>query len=292
MSLYILTALAMLAFAANSIFCRLALGGGAIDAASFTCIRLLSGAIMLVIILLYRHLDFRRFRLNIISAFMLFSYAICFSFAYLELSTGTGALILFGTVQLTMILFGLWHGERPGKLAWLGIACAFGGLVYLLMPSVSAPPLAAALLMIVAGIAWGIYTIRGKAIQAPLANTGWNFIGTLPLVALTYLLFHGETHTTPQGIGLAILSGALASSIGYAIWYRVLPRLTRTNAATVQLSVPVIAAIGGLVLVAEAISLRLLIASVVVLGGIYLTIRSAAGTPQRKEPRQQEGAGR
>ena len=276
MSHYILTVLAMLAFAANSVLCRMALGGDTIDAASFTSIRLLSGAVMLVIILLYRNHDFRLVKINAISALMLFTYAICFSYSYLQLTTGTGALILFGTVQLTMLLFGLIKGERPGKITWLGIVSAFGGLVYLLMPSVSAPPLWGAILMIAAGIAWGIYTLRGKTSKTPLATTGWNFIATTPLVLVTIVLFHANIHATLAGITLAILSGALASSIGYVIWYSVLPSLTATNAATVQLSVPVIAAFGGVILLSEPVSFRLVIASIVVLGGIYLTIRFTA----------------
>jgi len=266
----------MLAFAANSILCRMALGESTIDAASFTSIRLISGAVILAVILAYRQRGFFLEKINPLSTLMLFTYAICFSFSYIRLSTGTGALILFGTVQITMILFGLLKGERHGRLVWTGIIAAFGGLVYLLSPSVSAPPLISALLMIFAGVAWGIYSIRGKNQKRPLSSTGWNFIGTIPLVLFTSLLFHSEIYLTASGIMLAILSGALASGIGYAIWYSVLPHLTPTNAATVQLSVPVIAAFGGVILLAEPVSLRLIVASFVVLGGIYLTIRPVA----------------
>lgn len=277
MTHYLLTGIAMLAFAANSILCRMALGENTIDAASFTSIRLLSGAVMLALILLYRNHGFTQEKINPISALMLFAYAICFSFSYIQLSTGTGALILFGTVQITMILFGLVKGERHGKLVWLGIIAAFGGLIYLLLPSVSAPPLISAILMILAGVAWGIYTIRGKRSKNPLSATGWNFIGTIPLVLLTVVIFHADIELSSEGITLAILSGALASSLGYVIWYSVLPHITPTNAATVQLSVPVIAAFGGIILMAEPVSIRLVIASIVVLGGIYLTIRPAIG---------------
>ncbi len=273
---HLLTILAMLAFAANSILCRMALGGSTIDAASFTSIRLLSGAAMLAGILVYRNRGFTQEKVNPVSALMLFIYAICFSFSYIELSAGTGALILFGAVQLTMILYGLVKGERHGKLTWIGIAAAFGGLIYLLMPSVSTPPLTSAMLMIFAGVAWGIYTLRGKTSKNPLSTTGWNFIGTIPLALLTYVVFRSEVHLTTQGITLAVFSGALASSIGYVIWYSALPHLTPTNAATVQLSVPVIAAFGGTLLLAEPITPRLILASLVVLGGIYLTINSAA----------------
>jgi drug/metabolite transporter (DMT)-like permease len=270
-----LTTLAMLAFAANSVLCRLALGADTIDAASFTSIRLLSGAAMLAIILFYRNRSFGQDKPNPVSALMLFTYAICFSFSYIQLSTGTGALILFGTVQLTLMLSGLLKGERPVPLAWLGMVAAFSGLVYLLLPSVSAPPLDGSALMILAGIAWGIYTLRGKGSKDPLSATSWNFLGTIPLVALTYVVFRSDFHLSQEGIVLAVASGALASGLGYVIWYSVLPRLSWMNAATVQLSVPVIAAAGGVILIAEPVTVRLVIATLVVLGGIYLTIRSA-----------------
>ena len=273
MSPYLLTALAMLAFAANSVFCRMALGEGAIDAASFTAIRLLSGAVTLGIILLCRNRGFRREKVNMLSASMLFIYAICFSFSYIELSTGAGALILFGTVQLTMILYGLIKGERPGRLAWVGIIAAGGGLVYLVMPGISAPPFFSASLMVVAGLAWGVYSLRGKGVSDPVTTTSWNFIATIPMVLICSLIFQADVSVSTKGLTLAILSGALASGIGYAIWYSALPGLTPTRAATVQLSVPVIAALGGVILMAEPVSVRLVVSSIVVLGGVYLTIR-------------------
>jgi drug/metabolite transporter (DMT)-like permease len=276
MSPIVLTTLAMVAFAANSILCRMALGADTIDAASFTSIRLISGAVMLAGILFYRDHGLKQERLNPISTLMLFGYALCFSFSYIELSAGTGALILFGAVQLTIILFGSAMGERHGRTTWIGIIAAFGGLAYLLTPSVSAPPPISALLMALAGIAWGIYTIRGKASVNPLSTTGWNFIATIPLSVLAYLFFRSDAHLTSKGVTLAILSGTLASGIGYVIWYSALPSLSRTTAATVQLSVPVIAAFGGVLLLSEPVTLRLLIASLVVLGGIYLTIKSSA----------------
>jgi drug/metabolite transporter (DMT)-like permease len=275
MKYFSMIVLAMLAFASNSILCRMALGEGAIDAASFTSIRLLSGALMLALILGYRNGGFRREKINLLSALMLFSYAICFSFSYVNLATGTGALILFGTVQLGLMLSGLLHGERPSKLAWLGIVLASAGLVYLLLPGVSAPPLSSALLMIAAGAAWSVYTIRGKSSSNPLASTGWNFIGTVPLALLTGLVFYADRHISSTGAILAMVSGALASALGYVIWYSLLPRISRTKAATVQLSVPVIAAFGGVVLLAEPLTSRLLVAGTVVLGGVYLTIRAS-----------------
>lgn len=275
MSHILLTALAMLAFATNSILCRLALDDGAIDATSFTVIRLISGAVILGGIVLYRSRGIARVRANFISSLMLFIYAICFSFSYIELSAATGALILFSAVQMSMILYGLLKGERPGKLAWSGIVAAFCGLVYLLLPGVTAPPLKSSVLMIIAGVAWGMYSIRGKASNSPLTITAWNFIGTIPLVLAASLLFYSELSMSTEGVLLAIVSGGFASSMGYVIWYRALPLLTPTSAATVQLSVPVIAACGGIMLLSEPVSLRLLISGLVVLAGIYLTIKPA-----------------
>jgi len=278
MSLYLLTALTMVAFASNSILCRLALGEQAIDAASFTALRLLSGAAMLAVILAYRNDQFSLKKVNLVSASMLYIYAACFSFSYIKLSVATGALLLFGAVQLTMTGFAIAKGERPGLHSWLGILTAFAGLIYLLLPGVSAPPLFSAMLMIIAGIAWGIYTLRGKGAEQPIVTTGWNFIGTIPLAILTVLLSEADIRLTSEGIILSVVSGALASSLGYAIWYSVLPRIKPINAATLQLSVPIIAAFGGLVLVGEAVSLRLLIASLLVLGGIYVTIRASSAS--------------
>ncbi|MEJ2141072.1 MAG: DMT family transporter [Gammaproteobacteria bacterium] len=279
MTPYLLTLLAMLAFAANSVLCRLALvehnGITSIDAASFTAVRLVSGAVVLAILVLLQKHPFKRQHLNPISALMLFTYAICFSFSYINIAAGTGALILFGSVQLSMIMFGLRKGERPGYLAWTGILFAFAGLIYLVLPGISAPPLTSAILMMCAGVAWGVYSLRGRGTSNPLIATCWNFIATLPLVLLMYLVFHSDTHLSQKGILLAILSGALASGIGYAIWYKALPFLTATQAATVQLTVPIIAAIGGIVFLSEQISLRLVLASIAVLGGVYLTIKPA-----------------
>jgi drug/metabolite transporter (DMT)-like permease len=276
MSYQLLTALTMVAFASNSILCRAALGEHAIDAASFTSIRLLSGALMLALILAYRDKGFSPKKIDPLSASMLYIYAACFSFSYVNLSVATGALLLFGAVQLTMTGFALAKGQRPGLQIWAGIITAFAGLVYLLLPGVTTPPLFSAALMITAGIAWGVYTLRGKGAKQPLVATGWNFIGTVPLALLTMLLFRSDIRLTTEGVILAVASGALASSLGYVIWYSVLPKITPTSAATVQLSVPIIAAFGGVLLVGESVSPRLIVASLLVLGGIYLTIGSAA----------------
>ena len=264
----------MLAFAANSILCRMALGGHLIDAASFTTIRLVSGAIILMVILVLRDLSLKTQIIDIKASAALFLYAICFSFAYINLSTGTGALILFGTVQLTMVVFGVLQGDRPKLFAWVGIVLACSGLVYLVSPGVSAPSLTGTLLMVTAGLAWGVYSLRGKGVTNPVAATTWNFIGTVPLTVISSLFFIASSDIKSSGVLLAILSGALASGVGYVIWYAALPYLKPSSAAAVQLSVPMIAAIGGVVFMAEPLTLRITIASVTILGGIALVINT------------------
>lgn len=272
----LLTALAMVAFAANSLLCRLALGGAAIDAASFTTIRLISGAVTLWTVLAFVG---RRSRTgqpghqgNWVSASMLFLYAIAFSFAYLSLSVGTGALILFGSVQATMILAGLWSGERPHPLQWTGLFIAVTGLVYLVSPGLTASPLAGSLLMAVAGIAWGVYSLRGRGAVDPVAVTTDNFVRSMPLVLVISLSMLQQAHLTLRGALLAVVSGSLASGIGYVIWYAALRGLTATRAAIVQLSVPVLAALAGVILLSEAVSIRLLISGVAILGGVGLAV--------------------
>ena len=268
----VLTVIGMFAFAANSILCRLALGKDLIDPASFTSIRLGSGALMLLIILTLRQRGLPKPAFDALGASMLFIYAICFSYAYVDLKTGTGALVLFGTVQLTMILFGLVLGERPKPLAWLGMLMAIGGLVYLLLPGVSAPPLWPAILMAVAGIAWAVYSLHGKGSTHATADTAWNFVGTLPLALVVLVFMQDGLHSQPAGVALALGSGALASGVGYALWYTVLPYLSQTQAGNVQLSGPIIAAFGGVVFMSEDITLRLVIATCLSLGGIALVI--------------------
>jgi drug/metabolite transporter (DMT)-like permease len=270
-----LTALAMVAFAANSVLCRAALQEDAIDATSFTLIRLGSGAFALVLIALIKGARLRLQKPVPGAIFMLFVYALCFAFAYIELSTATGALILFGAVQLTMILIGLAQGNRPSKAAWAGSALAVLGLIYLLLPGVETPSLPGALLMAAAGTAWGLYSLYGKLAGDPVISTTWNFVGAFVLVGLVYLASDAlgvNTRLTSEGVILAILSGVLASGVGYVIWYAALPHLSSITAASVQLSVPVIAAFGGTVFVSEAISARLVIASICILGGIALVI--------------------
>lgn len=266
----------MIAFAANSILCRIALGNELIDAASFTSIRLGSGAVMLILILYFKQahqfssLSISLF--NVKSSLALYMYAICFSIAYIEMSTGTGALILFGTVQLSMILFGIAKGEKSNAFAWSGIMLALGGLVYLVLPGINAPTPLSAALMTISGLAWAIYSLRGKSSTNPIADTTWNFVGTLPFIVITSLAFISSAQATTAGILLAIASGAIASGVGYVIWYAALPALTWTTAAIVQLSVPTIAAFGGVVFMSEPITYRLVFASIATLGGIAIVI--------------------
>lgn len=267
------TVFALAAFAFNSILCRLALGAETIDAASFTLIRLLSGAIALFVISqFFGKKESTQKRGNWFSAFFLFAYAVCFSFAYINLTTGTGALVLFGSVQTTMIFVALLKGERPKILEWLGLIFALGGLIYLVFPGLSAPPLLSSALMAIAGIAWGFYTLRGKGSENPLADTTGNFVRAVPLIVPVALLFIPQIHLSQKGILLAVLSGAIASGIGYSVWYTALRFHTTTRAAILQLSVPVLAAAGGVIFLAEIVSMRLLLATVLILGGISLAI--------------------
>lgn len=266
-----LTVIAMIAFAANSVLCRLALQQTDIDPASFTVIRLCSGALALAALLHVKGLVPGRAG-NWGSALALFAYAAAFSFAYVSLPTGVGALLLFAAVQATMILFGLAHGERLVARQWSGLVLAFGGLVYLLMPGLAAPPLFGSALMILAGVAWGAYSLRGKGARDALAATGGNFLRTVPMALGLGILGSGEVHVDLSGALYAVLSGALASGAGYAVWYSALRGLKATSAATVQLSVPVIAALGGVVFLGEALTLRLVLSSVAILGGVGLVL--------------------
>jgi len=263
--------MALIAFAANSVLCRMALGDNSIDAPTFTIIRLLSGVLVLQFILRVKTADDKLpSKGSWSAAFMLFAYAICFSYAYITLDTGTGALILFGSVQITMILFSLFTGDRLHIAQWIGVLIAFGGFVILVLPGVTTPSLAGFILMTLAGIAWGGYTLEGKSSANPLMDTAFNFTRTLPVVIILALVTLQNSHSTRDGIILAVLSGGIASGIGYAIWYTALGGLSAVQAAVVQLLVPVIAAIGGVIFVAEAITLRLTFSAVLILGGILL----------------------
>ena len=268
---FVLTLLAMLAFAGNSLLCRAAFHATRIDAASFTSIRVVAGAIALWLIVRVRSGKGQTGG-SWASALALFAYAATFSFAYVSLTAATGALLLFGAVQATMIGVGLWRGERLRRWQLLGLACAIGGLVGLLLPGLSAPPLHGAALMLAAGVAWGVYSLRGRGSGDPLRVTAGNFLRAVPFAAALSLSMLSSTSFDAAGAALAVASGAITSGIGYAIWYTALPGLKAASAATVQLSVPLIAALGGIVLLGEPLTLRLLMASVAILGGIAMVI--------------------
>lgn len=263
---------AMLAFAGNSLLCRIALRDTAIDAATFTSIRLASGALLLAFLLRARGKRPTAAGSWPMAA-MLFAYAVCFSFAYRDLTAATGALLLFGAVQLTMTGYGLVKGERLVGLRLVGVLVAIVGLVWLLLPGLSAPPYLAAALMLAAGLAWGIYSLLGRSAGDPTAATGGNFIRAVPFAAVLSLAAASQASPDQTGLMYAVASGAVTSGLGYVLWYAALPALSATSAATIQLCVPAIAALGGVVLLAEPITARLLLASAAILGGIALTIR-------------------
>jgi len=267
----VLTALAMLAFAGNSLLCRIALRDTAIDAASFTVLRIAAGALVLAILLRARGARPTAGG-SWPAGLMLFSYAAFFSFAYRDLSAATGALLLFGAVQMTMMGFGLFSGERLGPAKLAGLAIALAGLIALLLPGLAAPPLLGATLMIAAGASWGVYSILGKSLGNPTAATGGNFLRAMPFAAALGLAAMNHSSVDLHGAIYAVLSGAITSGLGYALWYAVLPSLKATSAAIIQLSVPAIAALGGALLLAEPITMRLLIASAAILGGIAVTM--------------------
>jgi len=273
-----LTLIAMLAFAGNSVLCRLALGQELIDAASFTTVRVMSGALILGLLSWRRLRDLGRFRSGLLPASALFIYMILFSLAYRSLSAGTGALILFAAVQLTMFVVALRNGEAFPWLSRAGLLLAISGLVYLVMPGLAAPDPLGAFLMSLAGAAWGVYSLLGRKSADPLNATARNFLFCAPLAACTSLVFIGQFHVTPQGLLLAAASGALASGLGYVIWYAALAGLGATSAATVQLSVPVIAAVGGVLLLSEPLTLRLILASAATLGGVAMVLAQKVRT--------------
>ena len=300
-----LVLLAMVAFAGNSLLCRLALKHTAIDAASFTTVRLVSASLVLCLLAGgWRGQSRSAMQGNALravwqgggnwpSAFALFAYAAGFSFAYINLTAATGALLLFGAVQATMIGYGIWAGERLAPTQLAGLALALGGLVALVLPGLAAPPPGSALLMVGAGVAWGVYTLRGKAdastggrggaggMGGPITVTAGNFMRTVPLTLGLSLIMVNSASLDGSGVWYGVMSGALTSGMGYAIWYRVLPALKATSAATVQLSVPVIAAVGGVVFIDEPVSLRLVLASIAILAGIALVIFNKRQTQQK-----------
>lgn len=273
MPILFLTTIAMIAFAANSVLARLALADGTIDPASYTTIRIVAGALMLMVLVWRSHgTPALKPKGDWSSAMSLLVYAAGFSFAYLALDTGTGALILFACVQATMIVWGLYKGERPIALEWAGLMVAFGALIWLVSPGVSAPDPLGAALMAAAGVAWGVYSLRGQRQGDPLIATYGNFARAVPMALVISIAFIAHLHISATGLALAFISGAITSGLGYALWYRVLKHLSSTQGAIVQLSVPAIAALGGLIFSGEAISQRLIVSSVLILGGVAVAI--------------------
>jgi drug/metabolite transporter (DMT)-like permease len=282
LNLFWRTTLAMSAFAGNSLLCRLALRQTNIDAASFTTVRLVSGALFLWWLLRRRSSAARG---DNVSALALWVYAAAFSFAYLGLTAATGALILFGTVQVTMIGTALVRGERLSPRQGAGALLAIAGLAALLLPGVAAPPWFNGLLMIGAGVAWGVYSLRGKGVADPLAATAGNFMRSVVPALLLSLLTLPQLSLDGPGVLYAVASGALASGAGYAVWYSVLPRLSATQAASVQLCVPVLAALAGVALLGEALTTRLVLCAAVVLTGVALVSLPAKPAAQRSPRR-------
>ena len=270
--LALLTTLTMIAFAANSIFCRMALKQTSIDAASFTTVRLLAGAAMLLLLMRLqnkaplRHGSWR-------NALALFIYAVALSFAYRSINTGAGALMLFGAVQATMILAGYLAGERMSALQTVGFVAALTGLVILVSPGVQAPSLLDSLIMLLSGVAWGMYSLWGRGQPDAAAATAGNFLRAVPLTLLLSLLASPWMTLDAHGVLYAVLSGALTSALGYVLWYKVLQQLRAMTASTIQLSAPLLASLGGIVLLGEAFTRDLLIASLLILGGILLVVR-------------------
>ncbi len=274
MIVVILSAFTLTAFAANSLLCRMALGGDLIDPVSFTTLRLVSGALALAPIsrVVAESKAPQKTMGSWGSGFALFTYAAAFSLAYVSLSTGMGALILFGSVQVTMISAALKSGEKLGSVQWVGSIVAISGLIYLVLPGISAPDPIGALLMGIAGIAWGVYSIRGKDVSAPVSMTAENFLRSTPLALIAGAVAFSSVHLEPSGILLALISGIVTSGLGYVLWYKVLRSLTMSQASVVQLLVPVLAAFGGVAFLSEQVSVRLVSASALILGGVAMAV--------------------
>lgn len=270
--LAVATSLAMIAFAGNSLLCRIALRQTHIDAATFTTVRIVSGALALWLIVRMRK-SIARGGGSWTAAATLMAYAVCFSLAYISLPAATGALLLFGAVQVTMIGYGLSKGERLSAAGIVGVVCAFGGLIVLVLPGVAAPSLVGSALMLAAGVAWGVYSLLGKRASGdPTATNAGNFIRAIPITCVFSLCALPWLSIDGMGVAYAVASGAITSGVGYAIWYTALPGLQATQAGIVQLSVPLIAALGGIVLLGEPVSVRIGIAAIAILGGIALVI--------------------
>jgi drug/metabolite transporter (DMT)-like permease len=272
-----LTLLAIVAFASNSLLTRLALGGGDIDAATFTAIRLAAGAVALAAIVGARDGGLAALRGGTaIGPLALFAYAAPFSLAYVRIGAAVGALVAFGCVQITMVGAGLLRGERPSARAWLGLALATGGLVALTLPSVNRPDSVGVALMAAAGMAWGVYSLAGRASREPIATNARNFVWSSGLALLLVLVGPGPPVVNARGAILATISGAVTSGIGYAIWYRALPRLSVMQAAVTQVCTPILAALGATVLLGEHLSPRLVATGLAVLAGVALVMAPGA----------------
>jgi drug/metabolite transporter (DMT)-like permease len=282
----LLTSAAMVAFAANSLLARAALGVEAIGAADYTILRLVSGAVAMAALLAsQRGLSPGKLPGTWTSGLALFGYAVAFSYAYLRLGAATGALILFAAVQATMIGGGLLRGDRPTLRQVAGLGIAFAGLVWLLLPGLGTPDLLGAATMIASGIAWGVYSLRGRGAGDPLAETSGNFVRSVVFCVPLLFVAPGEGVPTAAGAGLAVASGAIASGLGYIVWYRALPRLSRVQAAIVQLTVPPIAAFGAVLVLSETLTMRLAVASVLILAGILLAVVSTPATRTEASPK-------
>lgn len=284
MSTFLLTAIAMLAFAANSLLCRLALAAGLIDAGSFTLIRLLSGAATLIVIMLLRgnwRSQIPTTRFSLFAGVALFGYAALFSFAYVKLAAGTGALLLFGAVQLTLLALYWWQGQRFKRLELIGIAVSLLGFAWLMLPSATRPDVWSALLMVLSGICWAGFTALGKQAPTPSSGITWGFITASIFGLLLSPLLLESIHVTLQGVMLAVASGAIASGCGYVLWYQVMQKLTLLQAAVSQLSVPAIALVLGSALLSEPLTTHSIITSVIILGGIALVFLSRSQKPTK-----------
>lgn len=268
-----LTLLALIAFASNSLLTRLALGSHEIDAATFTSIRLVAGTVVLAVLVYARAGTFTSLRSrSVLGPIALFAYAAPFSFAYLRIGAAIGALVLFCVVQLTMISYGIFRGERPTIAAWAGIALAVAGLTILTLPRVARPDPFGVGLMVVAGIAWGVYSLAGRTTSDPVAANAWSFLWSSPLALLVLMVMHNSVVASGRGVVLALLSGAVTSGLGYAVWYRILPRLSVTQAAVAQLSVPVLAALGAAAFLHETLTARFVISGAAVISGVGLVL--------------------
>jgi drug/metabolite transporter (DMT)-like permease len=268
-----LTLLALIAFASNSLLCRFALGSHQIDAATFTLLRLAGGAVVLATLVRSKEGTLTPLRSRgALGPLALFAYAAPFSFAYLRIGAAVGALVLFGAVQLTMVGYGLFRGERAGALTWLGLALATSGLAILTAPSVARPDPFGVGLMAVAGVAWGVYSLAGRTTPDALAANARSFLWSSPLALTVVLVLNTSVLASGRGIALALISGGVTSGLGYAVWYRALPRLSVMQAAVAQLSVPVIAALGATALLQERLTMRFVLSGAAVLGGVALVL--------------------